>query len=546
MTGKIFRYVFFMGALALLLSALLFFGLQYAKSKNDLYAALKQEAVYIGNGVSISGKPYLDALDRETYVTWIAADGSVLYDNDSTSLSQNQGSYSEVSDTFETGEGYSIRTSESGVKTMYYAILLSDGSVLRLSRPYSAIETAFSTVSPVLWVIILILLLSGIIAFRAAKQITRPINELSLDAPETSGVYPELTPLVQKIREQNLTIREQMDELHARQNEFDSLTENMSEGFLLTDKNGVVLSANAVASRLIPEATVGLSLMEEGRSSVVGDALRAALSGVRSESRITDGSLIKQIIAGPAADGRKNSGAVLLILDVTESAKREELRREFSANVSHELKTPLTSISGFAELMMQELVPPEKMKEFANDIYRESKRLIALIEDIIKLSNLDEQETMPEEEPVDLYQLSKNVLESLSSTAEAKKISLELSGETVFVQGVFRFLDELVYNLADNAIKYNRENGSVSIEVTDTDHGAVLTVRDTGIGIPYEAQNRVFERFYRVGTGRSSEIPGTGLGLSIVKHAALIHEASIALKSEPGVGTEITVTFPKR
>lgn len=437
MTRTVFRSCFLMGVIVLLLCVLLFFGLQYRQVMDETYAALQQEAIYAEHGLMISGQPYLETLDKVNRITWITAEGDVIYDSVFSQPIANQLHCREVSAALETGEGQGIRKSESsGEETMYYALVCEDGSILRLSRPLSAVRYAFVAVSPVLWVLVLVLLISGLLAFQTAKQIVKPINALKLDQLD-SAPYPELTPLISHIREQKQTILEQAGE-------------------------------------------------------------------------------------------------------------QEQLRREFSANVSHELKTPLTSISGFAELMAKGDVPADRVKEFSSDIYRESRRMITLVDDIIRLSRLDEGGTGLPEEPVDLYALSSEILDELRSVAEKDGIQLTLEGEPVEVTGVRQLLGEAVYNLCDNAIKYNTSGGSVTvrIELPDADGRIALSVRDTGIGIPAEHQKRVFERFYRVDKSHSRAIGGTGLGLSIVKHVALFHNAELSMDSTPGKGTTITMRFP--
>ena len=544
MTGKIFRYIFIMGIHVLIICSLLFVGLQYSQTKEEIYSALKQEAIYAANGVMHAGESYLDTLDKQNRITWIAANGDVKYDSEFSSGIANQSVYTEVVDAIENGEGHGIRKSESsGKDTVYYAVRCQDGTVLRLSKPLSAVWSAVVAVSPVLWVTVLVLVLAGIFAFRAAKQITKQINAIEIDEMNTENVYPELAPLVERIREQNLTISEQIDELTRRQKEFSVLTENMSEGFVLTDINGIVLSANTGAVHTLPGCADGESLTDS-EEPAVSESIKKALAGERSNVYYEKRDRCYQIIANPVVSKDKTVGAVVLVVDVTESVQREQLRREFSANVSHELKTPLTSISGFAELMMQDIVPPDKSREFAGDIYRESVRLISLINDIIELSRLDEQTVPPEKEDVDLYAIAEDVLDSLESAAEKKNVKLILKGDRAVIRGIPNYVDEIVYNLCDNAVKYNRPDGSVTVTVTKNERTVDLSVRDTGIGIPEEYRERIFERFYRVDGARSKDIPGTGLGLSIVKHAAQLHGAHITLESESDMGTEITVSFP--
>ena len=435
MTKTIFRNTFLVGMSVLLLCGALFFGLQYTQIKEETYAALQQESVYTEQGMLLSGTEYLEKLGDTNRVTWIREDGAVLYDSEAGTELPGQLDCEEVSEARTTGEGQSIRKSEQdGVTAMYYARLCQDGTVLRLSRPMSAVRYALVAVSPVLWICVLVLMISGVLAFRAAKQIVEPINGLDLDDPNPD-TYPELTPLITRIQEQKLTIQEEVEQ-------------------------------------------------------------------------------------------------------------REQLRREFSANVSHELKTPLTSISGFAELMAQGSVPPDKVREFSSDIHREAQRLIALIEDILKLSKLDENASLPEKEPVDLYAVSRDVLDSLSAIAARQDVHLSLEGERGEIKGIWQLLHEMVYNLCDNAIKYNRPGGSVTVTVKKLPTAVQLTVADTGIGIPAADQNQIFERFYRVDKSHSKRVGGTGLGLSIVKHGAMLHNAKLSLHSIPERGTSITLEFP--
>ena len=437
MSRSIFRTSLVVGLLVLVFTSALFFVLRYSQAEDETYAALRQEAAYAEQGLLRGGEGYLRAIGDINRITWIRPDGSVIFDSEFPEEG-NQLGCPEVQSALSSGEGQGIRRSgSSGVQTMYVARLCADGSVLRLSRPLSAVRTAIVSVTPALWVVVLATLLSLLGAFRASNRIVRPINEMDLDHEDAAAPYPELTPLLERIQEQKRTIAQQ-------------------------------------------------------------------------------------------------------------NAERESLRKEFSANVSHELKTPLTSISGFAELMAQGNVPPEKVQEFSSDIYRESQRMIDLVNDIIHLSRLDEEGFEPELESVDLYDLAADTVDSLCETARRQGVALRLEGEHAAVQGVWGLIGEIVYNLCDNAVKYNRPGGEVVVSVHAQDGAAVLSVADTGIGIPSEHQSRVFERFYRVDKSHSKAIGGTGLGLSIVKHGAQFHHAEIALESEQGMGTRITLTFPKR
>ena len=545
MTARIFKNTFLVGLFVLLVCAAVFFGLQYTQTKDETYEALKQDAVYAANGIALSGEEYLKTLNVEHRVTWIAKDGTVLYDNQFGDEVDDQSAQPEVKGAFSTGEGHSLRRSESAnTDAMYYAVRCKDGTVLRLASDIGAIRYAFATVSPVLWVTVLVLLISGTLAFRVAHQILEPVNTLDLDHPDASKTYAEIAPLVDRIEEQNLTIREREEELGRQQREFSALTDSMSEGFLLLDRGGIVLTANRSARDLMPACAPEADFQSVAGTDAAG-AVKDALSGKRAEITLADGDRRVRLIANPVMTDGRLSGAVILMLDVTEQEQREALRREFSANVSHELKTPLTSISGFAELLMRGMVSPDMTAEFAEDIYKESSRMIALIDDIIKLSKLDENAVPPEWEDVDLFDLTESVFDSLRASAESRRIRLALIGDHMSIRGDWRILNEMVYNLCDNAIKYNREGVEAAVELSEDDDAIRLTVRDTGIGIPYAHRNRVFERFYRVDKSHSRENGGTGLGLSIVKHGAQIHGARIELESEVDVGTRITLVFPK-
>ena len=543
MTKKIFIYSFLVGALALLLSTGLFFGLQYRQNLDEASGSLRQETYYVARGVEQSGLDYLTGLETGRNIVWMAADGSVLFASRTGDLS-GLNEAAEMQDALSDGIGQATRTPKDERMTyVYCALRLEDGSVLRLSMPLPPVLAALVTVSPVLWVFVLVLALSGTLAFRAAKQIVRPINELDLDHPEQNKVYPELSPLIASLQEQRLTIDEQMETLHRKQKEFTALTDSMSEGFLLLDKSGKVLSANACAKQLLPElADDGEALSSEQAIAIA----EQALSGEHSETDQQKNGRSWRLIASPVRAHGSVVGAVLLWMDVTERAQRERLRQEFSANVSNELRTPLTSISDSAERMAQGGMPEDKVREFSAGIHQEAQRLIALVEDIMKLSHLDSNESLPESAPVALYDLCQDVVESLTPAAEKQDIHFVLEGEQAEVSGVRQLLHEMVYNLCDNAIKYNRPGGSVTVTVKNLSDAVRLTVSDTGIGIPQAQQGRVFERFYRVDKSHSTQMGGTGLGLSIVKHGAQLHNARLTLKSTPDVGTSITLDFPRQ
>ena len=546
MTGKIFRNAFLVGIAALLLCGILFLGIQSKQYEQKAYEELAAAADYVTHGMETGGEEYLHGLQSTNRITWVAQDGTVLYDSAANvEEMRNEAENPEIQTAQKEGSGKSTRASSlNGEETVYYARKLSDGSILRISSPKSTFLRLLGGIAtPLLWVLALVLVLAGVLSFRLTKQLLRPINDLDLDNPDVKTTYRELAPLVGRLQEQNLTIRDQMDELSRRQKEFATLTDSMSEGFLLIDRKSAVLSGNQSALTLL-KCQIGDNLLEHGEAQNAHKAVRAALEdGQHAEKLFSDGAQTWQLIVNPILTHRQSSGAVILIVDVTEREQRERLRQEFSANVSHELKTPLTSISGFAELMMEGLVEPEKEREFAGDIYRESRRLITLLDDIINLSRLDENDHEEELTVIDLKELTGDVFDSLKSAAADRNVTLTQSGEPVQIEGVEHILWEMVYNLCDNAIKYNRDGGSVTVLTERRPGESRLCVRDTGIGIPYDEQNRVFERFYRVDKSHSKEIGGTGLGLSIVKHGAQYHNARVELESTPGEGTAITLIF---
>ena len=548
MTGKILRISYLVAISALLASALLFFGVMYRDYEDGAFARLRAEAAAISQGLDAAGSDYFDSFAPDDRVTWIAANGTVLYDSAAPAqLLESHAGREEIDQALQTGEAQTSRYSKTLLqRTFYYAKLLEGGTVLRVSCTQNSLPAMIlMLLTPFLWVATLVLILCGVLSYRLARQITKPLNAINPDNPAPLPSYPELTPLFDKLREQNRTIGKQMNELQLRQREFTAITENMREGFLLVDCKMHVLSSNHSALEVLGrrELKPGCLLYDAECSQEIFDAVDTALSGSHAELLLTIDETSWQVLANPVVASGQVAGAVVLFMDVTEREQRERLRREFSANVSHELKTPLTSISGFAELMKEGLVPPEKMPEFSGDIYKESLRLIGLVNDIIQLSRLDENSTQFQRAPVDLYDLCAQSLERLSPVAARQSVTLALTGEHAEIMGVEQLLKEMIYNLLDNAIKYNVPGGSVTASVRKSAGRTILSVADTGIGIPYAHQPRVFERFYCVDKSHSKEVGGTGLGLSIVRHAAQYHGARLELKSQPGKGTTITVTF---
>ena len=548
MTGKILRNSVLVAALALFSCALLFFGVMYRNYEDQAFSQLRAEAAAVSQGLNAQGERYLDDFEPADRVSWVSSDGTVLYD--SAAPAQDLPAHTgreEIAQALETGEGQASRYSQTLLqRTYYYARKLADGTVLRVSCTQNSLPAMLiMLLTPFLWVATVVLIVCGILSYRLARQITKPINAINLDNPARLPGYPELSPLFDRLREQSRTIGRQMDELQLRQREFTAITENMREGFLLVDGKLHILSGNHSAFELLgrQEVKPGELLYDADCRPEILDAVETALSGSHAELLLSIDDVSWQVLANPVVATGQVAGAVILCMDVTEREQRERLRREFSANVSHELKTPLTSISGFAELMKEGLVPPEKIPEFSGDIYKESRRLIGLVDDIIQLSRLDENSTEFERGPVDLYDLSEQAMASLRPVADRQSVRLALQGEHAEIDGVAQLLKEMIYNLLDNAIKYNVPGGSVVLRVQKMGARTVLSVSDTGIGIPYADQPRVFERFYRVDKSHSKEVGGTGLGLSIVRHAAQYHNARLDLKSQPGKGTTITVTF---
>ena len=549
MTSKIFRNSFLVGVAVFFLSIALFMGVLYQYFGSQLLIQLESEAALAARGVEMGSMDYLDGLSSANRITWIDAGGTVLFDNQADPAQmENHADREEVRAALESETGTASRYSTTlSQRTLYFAQRLADGTVLRVSSEQRSLPSLLlSMVQPILIILVLAVALSAVLASRLSKHIIKPVLAIDLEHPEDSDTYEELTPLLSRIKQQNQTIAQQMAQLRQKQNEFTAITENMSEGFLLLDRQGRILSHNSGALRLLHAAAPEerASYLTLNRTERFRQAVDAALTGRRDEQLVDLGGRCCQLLANPVIQDGQVAGAVLVILDVTEREQREELRREFTANVSHELKTPLTSISGIAEIIKGGLVKPQDSPGFADDIYGEAQRMIRLVEDILRLSQLDEGGSSLQTEEVDLYHLAQEVAGRLTPAAVKGQVTLEVTGGPVRISGVRQLLDEMISNLCDNAIKYNRPGGRVTISVSRSDRGAELSVSDTGIGIPPEDQSRVFERFYRVDKSHSKAIGGTGLGLSIVKHGAAFHGADLSLESQPDRGTTIRLTFP--
>ena len=550
MAKKIFRSTMAVGLWVLLLSAALFLGMLYQYFTDRFTQELESETWLVARGVESMGLDYLDGLRTDNRITWVAQDGTVLYDNEADAAAmENHADREEIQEALFGIQGTARRESATlSQLTIYVAHRLDDGSVIRLAGSQSTVvHLLMAMAPPIVLILIVTLIFAAALSSRLTKRLVRPILELDLERPEDSEVYDELSPLLTRIRRQNDTIRAQMDQLRQQKQEFTALTENMSEGFLLLDAKGRVLSYNTGALRLLGAAAPAeeASVLTLDRGDVFQHLVEQVLDGRRSQVRMERAGRILQLLGDPVLRDGETAGAVLVLLDVTEREQAEQMRREFTANVSHELKTPLTSISGMAEIMKDGLVKQEDVRGFAADIYQESQRLIRLVEDILHLSRLDEGGGGLERQEIDLLDLARTVEDRLQSTAKQHQVELELTGDHAAIQGLPSVVEEMVYNLCDNAIKYNRPGGKASVRVEDGADAVTVTVSDTGIGIPPEDRERVFERFYRVDKSHSKAIGGTGLGLSIVKHGAALHNAQLELDSAPGKGTTVRLRFPK-
>ena len=553
MTRKIFQSIIAVVISVLLLSLALITGVLYNHFETTMLDQLRTTAQFAEQGVEQEGMAYFDSLHAQNCrVTWIAADGTVKYDNRSNPKTmENHADRQEVREAMENDSGTSVRRSSTlSEHTMYYAKRLSDGTVLRLSMSQrSVLFLMGGMLSPLVFIFLAACLLAGVLSYRVSKKIVKPLSEIDLKHPEQVETYDELSPFLQRIAAQNREIDARMAEIRKQQQEFSMITENMSEGLFVVDRNYQILSYNKSAMQIfgMDPGQEHENLLAVNWSEGFRNAVDSALKGRHTQENLELNGRVYQIIANAVCQpdfAEDMVGAVILVLDVTEKEAQEQYRREFTANVSHELKTPLTSISGIAEIIRNGIVKPEDIPHFAGKIYDESQRLITLIGDIIKLSRLDENQVPMERETVDMLEMARDVVQQLSSVARKSGVTLVANGSHGQVQGVRQVLGEMVYNLCENAVKYNRAGGRVWVDVQQVADRVVLQVKDTGIGIPAAEQGRIFERFYRVDKSHSKAVGGTGLGLSIVKHGAALHHATISVSSEPEQGTEITLTFP--
>jgi len=525
----------------------------YATYEEQAFSALKSTAM----ALSVSFEPNADerilsavhAVIRPMRITWIAADGSVLYDSHADpSTLENNATRAEVIQAMRDGEGRESRLSETlNQKTYYYALRLLNDSVLRLSEAHSTALGILLKSIPIL--IFAFLLVMALVVFAAGKLTTllvRPIDAIDLDHPAENDVYEELTPLLTRLQAQNERIDIQIHTMEAHSCAFDTITENMVEGLVVLAGDGMVLSVNWTAARLFSvtaDSAVGKHYLALTRDLPVHNAVELTLSGHISEVKLVNCGRIYELLANPVLSDGAPNGAILLFLDITEREQAEEARREFSANVSHELKTPLTSIAGYAEMLAAGMVKPEDTVKTAEKIHAEALRMIALIEDIIALSKLDEGKAPAPKEPVELLSLARDVVDMLTAFAKAREVSITVEGEEATITGIRSVLSEMLINLIENGVKYNRTGGKIHVNVTRANESVIVAITDTGVGIAPEYQERVFERFYRVDKSHNRNTGGTGLGLSIVKHGAMLHGAKVTLNSTIGEGTEIMLEF---
>lgn len=551
MTKRIFRSIMLVSAVCMVTGLAFLMGVLYHFFGNQLEKELKAEASYLELAVEENGESVLEKLPKNSArVTWIAEDGTVIFDNKADAFDMsNHNDREEIKDAQKNGAGTSVRQSDTlGEKTVYYAKRLSDNSILRISsNQYTVIALLKQLIFPAVCVLVLMILLGAFFASRLSKHIVTPLNELDLEHPDEIDTYDEMAPFITKINKQQKTIQKQLSDAKRQQKEFQIITRQMQEGLLVIDTQTDLLSSNASALELLDARQVKdkESVLSLNRSEAFEKTIDKVLRGEHVESVLNLGERYCQICANPVFDKETIAGAVILLIDVTEKMQRDSLRREFTANVSHELKTPLTSISGFAEIIQSGFVKQEDVRKFAGKIFDETQRLVTLVDDIIKISQLDENCQPYQREKVDIYNLAKDVLSRLQESANKAQVQLNMEGEHAELETVLPILDEIVSNLCDNAIKYNKKGGSVTVTVLNARNQICLSVRDTGIGITAAEKSRVFERFYRVDKSHSKEIGGTGLGLSIVKHGAAYLGAKVELESTIDKGSTFRLIWQK-
>lgn len=551
MTKRIFVSICTISVALVVLVASVSFTMSYHFFFQENEQRLEKGATALAKGTTENGISYLqNMVVMEDRVTWVAADGRVLFDSEAdVATLNNHANRQEILEAVERGEGASVRHSDTlDKKIMYYAVLLDNQTILRVSSEFSSILSLFFiALGPTLLCLLCMLILSFFIAMRIAKSITNPINEIDIEHPEVSLVYEELSPLILRISAQNQQIKAHIEELEVQQKNFHAITSNMKEGLFLLNSGSEILSFNEGALSLlqVEAPNLGDSIFCCYRGEGLRICVDKAIKGEHHEENMIIGGRVCSFLANPVKDGEEVIGVVLMIFDVTEKEEREHMRREFTANVSHELKTPLTSILGFAELMKNGMVKPEDTEVFAGKIYKETQHLIEMIKDILKLSRLDEKSEDFVHETVDVYETAKEVLARLQLSADQHEVDLTIAGESAEMMGVKQVIQELIFNLCENGIRYNMKGGCVSVSVKKKNKSVTVTVVDTGIGIEKSEQLRVFERFYRVSKSRDKADGGTGLGLAIVKHGVALHNGEIQIDSTPGEGTTVFLEFPR-
>ena len=549
MIKKIFRSTLLANFLVLLASLALIMGALYRYFTQVQMEQLQTQTALAAKGISAEGLDYFDGLKTaSTRITWVDNTGTVLFDTEyDAKQMENHGDRQEIKDALETGYGESSRYSSTLTQTsLYIAQRLDNGTVVRLSVAQHSVVLLLLGILPMLLLIAaVVVILSILVAKYTAKRLVQPLNQLNLDAPLENPAYEEISPLLRRIDHQQKELASQEQLLLQRKGEFDTIISKIREGMVLLDKDGQIISMNPAAQTLLQtdESPIGKEILELIRNLDLHQLIESGIKGQKGEGVFTVEQMTYKVLVRPVLSENQVSGLVLLFFDVTDQWQVEQMRREFTANVSHELKTPLHIISGYSEMLRNQLVSEDDIQVFAQKIYTESQRMVQLVEDIIHLSLLDETPQIAME-PLDLYQLAQESLESLSGKASQKQIALHLKGEPALLKGNRALLSSVIYNLCDNAITYNQPKGDVFVTIRQTEKNTILEVQDTGIGIPKEEGDRIFERFYRVDKSRSKKVGGTGLGLSIVKHALKCHGATIQVDSQVGKGTRMTVTFP--
>lgn len=550
MIKKIFRSTFFATLGVLLVTLFMVVGLLYGYFTQVQKEQLQTETALAAQGASLEGQDYFNELKMSNVrITWVDNQGKVLYDNESDARTMdNHANREEIKEALKDGYGESVRYSKTlTTQSLYSAQRLDNGTVIRLSvTRHSILVLLFRMFQPLALILVLAFFLSLWLSHSIAKSVVLPLNRLDLDHPLENDAYEEISPLLRRIARHQKEVTEREVMIEQRQSEFDTIISKIKEGMILLDNNCRIISINQAAQDILQtdQTCLGKDMLQIIRNLSLNNWLEKGLQGRKQEGILQLDDAHYKVMVRPIQSEDKVTGLALLFFDVTEQLQAEQLRREFTANVSHELKTPLHLISGYSEMLASDVVAQKDVPQFAEKIHSESQRMIQLVEDIIKLSHLDESEELAME-PINLYQISEEVLESLSAKANERHINLHLLGEPAYITGNHALIHSLIYNLCDNAIIYNRDKGDVTVGITSNEDDIVLTVQDTGVGIAKDEQERIFERFYRVDKSRSKKLGGTGLGLSIVKHAVNQHHADIKVESQLGLGTKMTVTFHK-